>query len=299
MGASPVSQLGTDEEVEKLKWAERWGADTVMDLSTGGDLDATRRGDHRNATVPIGTVPIYSMIIGARSKTSTRDRPRDRRAPGQQGVDYMTIHAGVRKRHLPLVKDRLIGIVSAAARCSPSGCSPQQRETRCTPSGTTSARSCASTTSRSPSATACRPGGLADATDEAQLAELADHRRADRARLAPRRAGHGRGPGARAVRPDRVQRQAPAPPLPRRAVLRAGPARHRRLPGLRPHHELHRRDLDRLPRREHALLRHAQGAPGPAQARATSRRAASPTRSPPTPPTSRSASPARATGTTS
>ena len=63
MGASPVS-TGTDEEVEKLKWAEKWGADTVMDLSTGGDLDACREAIIRNSTVPIGTVPIYSMIIG-------------------------------------------------------------------------------------------------------------------------------------------------------------------------------------------------------------------------------------------
>jgi phosphomethylpyrimidine synthase len=63
MGASPISS-GTDEEVEKLKWAERWGADTVMDLSTGGDLDACRDAIIRNSTVPIGTVPIYSMIIG-------------------------------------------------------------------------------------------------------------------------------------------------------------------------------------------------------------------------------------------
>ena len=63
MGASPVSS-STDQEVEKLKWAERWGADTVMDLSTGGDLDACREAIIRNSTVPIGTVPIYSMIIG-------------------------------------------------------------------------------------------------------------------------------------------------------------------------------------------------------------------------------------------
>src|SRR6185437_10165022 len=63
MGASPVSS-GIDQEVEKLKWAERWGADTVMDLSTGGDLDACREAIIQNSTVPIGTVPIYSMIIG-------------------------------------------------------------------------------------------------------------------------------------------------------------------------------------------------------------------------------------------
>src|SRR5207245_10608976 len=63
MGASPVSS-STDDEVEKLRWAERWGADTVMDLSTGGDLDACRDAIVRNSTVPIGTVPIYSMIVG-------------------------------------------------------------------------------------------------------------------------------------------------------------------------------------------------------------------------------------------
>ncbi|MEM6854998.1 MAG: phosphomethylpyrimidine synthase ThiC, partial [Planctomycetota bacterium] len=63
MGASPVSS-STDEEVEKLQWAEKWGADTVMDLSTGGDLDATREALIQNSTTPIGTVPIYSMIIG-------------------------------------------------------------------------------------------------------------------------------------------------------------------------------------------------------------------------------------------
>ncbi len=65
MGASPVSS-GTGEELEKLRWAERWGADTVMDLSTGGDLDATRESILRDDSVPIGTVPIYSMIIGRR-----------------------------------------------------------------------------------------------------------------------------------------------------------------------------------------------------------------------------------------
>ena len=71
MGASPVSS-GMDEEIEKLQWAERWGADTVMDLSTGGDLDACRQALIENSTTPIGTVPIYSMIIGKKSKTSTK-----------------------------------------------------------------------------------------------------------------------------------------------------------------------------------------------------------------------------------
>ena len=78
MGASPVS-TGTDEEVEKLKWAERWGADTVMDLSTGGDLDECREAIMQNSTVPIGTVPIYSMIIGRKLEDlDVDDHPRRR-----------------------------------------------------------------------------------------------------------------------------------------------------------------------------------------------------------------------------
>ncbi len=85
MGASPVSS-STDEEVEKLQWAERWGADTVMDLSTGGDLDATREALIRSSTTPIGTVPIYSMIIGRKlDDLSEADHPRHGRASGQAG----------------------------------------------------------------------------------------------------------------------------------------------------------------------------------------------------------------------
>ena len=72
LGASPVSS-GTDEEVEKLRWAVRWGADTAMDLSTGGDLDACREAILRDSTVPIGTVPIYSMIIGRKLEDLSHD----------------------------------------------------------------------------------------------------------------------------------------------------------------------------------------------------------------------------------
>src|SRR5689334_7724868 len=91
MGASPVSS-STDEEVEKLKFAERWGADTVMDLSTGGNLDECREAIIRNSTVPIGTVPIYSMIIGKKLEDLdwiTIEASLHHQA--RQGVDYMTI----------------------------------------------------------------------------------------------------------------------------------------------------------------------------------------------------------------
>src|SRR6185312_8983431 len=95
MGASPVSS-GTDEEVEKLRWAERWGADTVMDLSTGGDLDECRVAIIQNSHVPIGTVPIYSMIIGKTIEQLDETLVRETLVKqAEQGVDYFTIHAGV------------------------------------------------------------------------------------------------------------------------------------------------------------------------------------------------------------
>src|SRR5690606_9532354 len=102
-----------DEEVEKMRWSVRWGADTVMDLSTGGDLDACREAIVRASSVPIGTVPIYSMILGRKIEDLTPDHIlQSLEHQAKQGVDYFTIHAGVRRAHLPLLEKRLIGIVS-------------------------------------------------------------------------------------------------------------------------------------------------------------------------------------------
>ncbi len=172
MGASPVSS-GTDEEVEKLRWAERWGADTVMDLSTGGDLDACRDALIRNSSVPIGTVPIYSMIIGRRIEVLTIEMVLDTlEHQAQQGVDYFTIHAGVLFDHLQYVRDRLIGIVSRGGSLLAKWmihhnqqnlmythweeiCDVMRRHDVTFSIGD-----------------GLRPGGLADATDIAQLAEL-------------------------------------------------------------------------------------------------------------------------------
>ncbi|HWP66241.1 MAG TPA: phosphomethylpyrimidine synthase ThiC [Candidatus Limnocylindria bacterium] len=112
IGASPVSS-STAEEVEKLRWAQKYGADTLMDLSTGGDLGACRQAIIDHATIPIGTVPIYSMIVGRRIEDLTYDvilREIERQA--RQGVDYFTIHAGVLREHLALVGPRTTGIVS-------------------------------------------------------------------------------------------------------------------------------------------------------------------------------------------
>jgi phosphomethylpyrimidine synthase len=112
IGASPISS-NTDEEVEKLRWAQRYGADTLMDLSTGGDLEACRQAIIDHSTIPIGTVPIYSMILGRSIEDLTYDMilaEVERQA--QQGVDYFTIHAGLLREHLPLVRPRVTGIVS-------------------------------------------------------------------------------------------------------------------------------------------------------------------------------------------
>ena len=112
IGASPVSS-NTLEEVEKLHWAQKYGADTLMDLSTGGNLVECRQAIIDNSTIPIGTVPIYSMIIGRKIEDLSYEiilKEVERQA--QQGVDYFTIHAGVLKEHLPLIKNRVTGIVS-------------------------------------------------------------------------------------------------------------------------------------------------------------------------------------------
>jgi phosphomethylpyrimidine synthase len=173
MGASPVSS-STQEEVEKLRWAEKWGADTVMDLSTGGDLDACRQAIVQNATVPIGTVPIYSMIIGRKIETLTPQIILDSlRQQAAQGVDYFTIHAGVLRSHLPLLRDRLIGIVSRGGSLLAKWMLHHHAEN---PMYTLFDDICAIMREYDVSFSlgdGLRPGGLGDATDAAQLAELA------------------------------------------------------------------------------------------------------------------------------
>lgn len=173
MGASPVSS-STDEEVEKLHWAKRWGADTVMDLSTGGDLDATREAIIRASTVPIGTVPIYSMIIGRKIEDLNEEVILETlRHQAAQGVDYFTIHAGVLREHLPFVRDRLIGIVSRGGSLLAKWMLHHGEQN---PTYTLFEKICDVMREYDVSFSlgdGLRPGGLSDATDEAQLRELA------------------------------------------------------------------------------------------------------------------------------
>jgi phosphomethylpyrimidine synthase len=114
-----TSSIG--EEVEKMVWAIRWGADTVMDLSTGKNIHDTREWIIRNSPVPIGTVPIYQALekVGGIAEDLSWEIFRDTLIEqAEQGVDYFTIHAGVRLPLYPLTQDRVTGIVSRGGSAS-------------------------------------------------------------------------------------------------------------------------------------------------------------------------------------
>jgi phosphomethylpyrimidine synthase len=172
LGASPVSS-GTDEEVEKMRWSVRWGADTVMDLSTGGDLDACREAILKTSPVPMGTVPIYSMIIGRQIEDLNEKVILETLMhQAKQGVDYFTIHAGVLREHLHLVEKRLIGIVSRGGSLLAKWMMVHGKQN---PMYTLFDDICDIMREYDVSFSlgdGLRPGGLADATDAAQLAEL-------------------------------------------------------------------------------------------------------------------------------
>jgi phosphomethylpyrimidine synthase len=172
IGASPVSS-STAEEVDKLRWAIRWGADTVMDLSTGGKLDECREAILRASTVPIGTVPIYSMILGRKLEQLDHKVIMDTlEHQAKQGVDYFTIHAGVLRQHLPYVEKRLIGIVSRGGSLLAKWMLVHGKQN---PMYEIFDEICDLMREYDVSFSlgdGLRPGGLADASDDAQLAEL-------------------------------------------------------------------------------------------------------------------------------
>ncbi|HEY3788996.1 MAG TPA: phosphomethylpyrimidine synthase ThiC, partial [Urbifossiella sp.] len=172
MGASPVSS-STEEEVEKLRWAEKWGADTVMDLSTGGDLNATRDAIIRASTVPIGTVPIYSMIIGRKIEDLSPEIILDSlKYQAAQGVDYFTIHAGVLREHLGFIRKRLIGIVSRGGSLLAKWMLTHGKQNPMYDHWEEICDVMRQFDVTFSIGDGLRPGGLADATDQAQLAEL-------------------------------------------------------------------------------------------------------------------------------
>ena len=164
-----------DEEVEKLRWATLWGADTVMDLSTGRNIHATREWIIRNSPVPIGTVPIYQALekVGGVPEELTWEVYRDTIVEQcEQGVDYFTVHAGVLLRYVPLTADRVTGIVSRGGSILAKWCMAHHKENFLY---TNFRELCEIMREYDVSFSlgdGLRPGSIADANDEAQFAEL-------------------------------------------------------------------------------------------------------------------------------
>ncbi|HET8551349.1 MAG TPA: phosphomethylpyrimidine synthase ThiC [Gammaproteobacteria bacterium] len=163
------------EEVEKMVWAARWGADTVMDLSTGKNIHETREWIIRNSPVPIGTVPIYQALekVDGKAEELTWEMYRDTLIEqAEQGVDYFTIHAGVLLRYVPLTADRITGIVSRGGSIMAKWCLAHHEESFLY---THFAEICEIMKAYDVSFSlgdGLRPGCIADANDEAQFAEL-------------------------------------------------------------------------------------------------------------------------------
>ncbi len=174
IGNSAVSS-SVAEEVEKLTWATHWGADTVMDLSTGPDIHTTREWIVRNSPVPIGTVPIYQALekVDGRPEELTWEIYRDTIIEqAEQGVDYFTVHAGVLLRYVPLTARRVTGIVSRGGSIMAAWCLAHHEENFLYTRFEELCEILASYDVAFSLGDGLRPGSVADANDEAQFAEL-------------------------------------------------------------------------------------------------------------------------------
>ena len=174
IGNSAVSS-SIEAEVEKLRWATLWGADTVMDLSTGKDIHETRECILRNAAVPIGTVPIYQALekAGGRPEDLTWEIYRDTLIEqAEQGVDYFTVHAGVLLRYIPLTARRVTGIVSRGGSIMAKWCLAHHEENFTYSHFHEICEIMRQYDISFSLGDGLRPGSIADANDEAQFAEL-------------------------------------------------------------------------------------------------------------------------------
>ena len=174
IGNSAVSS-GIGEEIEKMTWATRWGADTIMDLSTGKDIHETREWIVRNSPVPVGTVPIYQALekVGGAAEELTWEVYRDTLIEqAEQGVDYFTVHAGVRLPFVPMTAKRLTGIVSRGGSIMAKWCLAHHRESFLYEHFGEICEIMREYDVSFSLGDGLRPGAIADANDEAQFAEL-------------------------------------------------------------------------------------------------------------------------------
>jgi phosphomethylpyrimidine synthase len=174
IGNSAVAS-SIEEEVEKMRWATKWGADTVMDLSTGKNIHATREWILRNSPVPIGTVPIYQALekVGGKAEELTWEIYRDTLIEqAEQGVDYFTVHAGVLLRFIPMTARRMTGIVSRGGSILAKWCLAHHQENFTYTHWDEICEIMAAYDVSFSIGDGLRPGSIADANDEAQFGEL-------------------------------------------------------------------------------------------------------------------------------
>ncbi len=174
IGNSAVAS-SIEEEVEKMRWATKWGADTVMDLSTGKNIHATREWILRNSPVPIGTVPIYQALekVNGKAEDLTWELFRDTLIEqAEQGVDYFTIHAGVLLRFVPMTASRMTGIVSRGGSIMAKWCLAHHKENFLYTHWDDICDIMAAYDVSFSIGDGLRPGSIADANDKAQFGEL-------------------------------------------------------------------------------------------------------------------------------
>lgn len=174
IGNSAVAS-SIEEEVEKMRWATRWGADTVMDLSTGKNIHTTREWIIRNSPVPIGTVPLYQALekVGGKAEELSWEIYRDTLLEqAEQGIDYFTIHAGVLLRYIPMTAKRVTGIVSRGGSIMAAWCLAHHQENFLYTHFEDICQIMKTYDVAFSLGDGLRPGSIADANDEAQFAEL-------------------------------------------------------------------------------------------------------------------------------
>ncbi len=269
IGNSAVSS-SIDEEVEKLRWSTLWGADTVMDLSTGRNIHETREWIIRNSPVPIGTVPIYQALekAGGRPEDLTWELYRDTIIEQcEQGVDYVTVHAGVLLRYIPLTARRVTGIVSRGGSILAKWCLAHHQENFLY---THFRELCEIMRAYDVSFSlgdGLRPGSIADANDEPQFAELQTQGELTRIAWEYDVQVMNEGPGhvpMHLIRENMEKQLAWCDEAP---FYTLGPLTTDVAPGYDHITSAIGAAMIGLVRHGHALLRHAEGAPRPAQSR--------------------------------
>ena len=266
IGNSAVTS-SVEEEVEKMVWAIRWGADTVMDLSTGRNIHNTREWILRNSPVPIGTVPIYQAlekVDGDPVKLDWECYKDTLIEQCEQGVDYFTIHAGVRLGYIHLTANRVTGIVSRGGSIMAKWCLAHHKESFLYERFDEICDLMRKYDVSFSLGDGLRPGSIRDANDRAQFAEL--ETLGELTKVAWKKGCQVmiEGPGHVPLHKIKINVDKQLKECGEAPFYTLGPARHRHRAGLRPHHLGDRRRHDRLVRHRHALLRHAEGASRPA-----------------------------------